>query len=300
MKNIKSIKSMLLIILALSLTILSTSCSTTTNKEKTPSSSSSTSTPTILTKNPQEFLRELSKIGWKTERLELIKTAESDLDSLAPMFTSFDITKYYDGSLLPLHFKTKETAKEYLKSTIRSTQTCCFTIKKIDTHECIGQLGYVINSNDALDPFYWLGETYQNFGYASEASLELTKYILENTNIETLEIDIRPENTSSLNLATKIIDFAKSSHSDWKSFKYPDESTTFKVQLTPNSNKVTFYKLDKETSNFSSPLSMDKANIADEYLVDGKIFEASKKCLVLAKKPTKESIKSHGWIEDAA
>ena len=110
-----------------------------------------------------------------------------------------------------------------------STDSLCgdkdFVIRLKGSNEAIGILGYDVhskNGNIELGINYFIGKKYQGKGYAKEATVELTKKILDNVNQYTFMTTIHKDHKASQKVINLIFDNILNHD---KSHKYSKDSS---------------------------------------------------------------------------
>jgi len=172
----------------------------------------------------------------ETKRLILHKTEEKDIKELWNILCLENVNKYYLTTKLNLDWeKEKPWQKKKLKKAT-DLDVFCWTIELKDTHEIIGQISLYERSLDntsknqvVLGIGWYLDPTFQKIGYASEAALEVLKYMF-------LEVEIDKIVTES----------AINNSSSWKLMEY----LGFKRQKDTSKIKYTFLDEEEECFNY--------------------------------------------------
>ena len=134
-----------------------------------------------------------------TERLYLELINKSHIDAVYQIYSSEPVCRYYDIS----PFTTRDQAEKHINRWLKfyeSGHQIRFAIKI--SEKVIGTCGlYLINSNHKraclgydLLPDYW------GKGYASEAVDAIIKHTQKLYNLQRIQAEIMPENTSSIKL----------------------------------------------------------------------------------------------------
>ena len=215
---------------------------------------------------------------WDTERLAIIPTKQEDLIELSKMFMSYNVTKYIQE--WPIQFFSEEEAHQYLTETIWDLYQMPFTIKRKSDGVIIGQVAYLVTKGSILNITYWLGESYQGQGYASEAVLELTDHIFSKYEcLKVFDISFFKENCASKKLGLKIISYLLEKHPEY--------------QIPPNVDQINFktFEVVEFTDEFvtihelyqNSWTGSSTKNFPQEFLRKGTIINRDECKLLLVK-----------------
>lgn len=231
MKNIskKFLSSIMGILLApgvlLNIGCFQTSAKTVTTQQATSSLSDS--------KKLLNAFDEVYNKGWQTDHLIIESIKGSDVDSLTKQFFDEDVTKYYfnkdNNTAICENFKFANInqARDFIISRHTnsffnsflsryrdvSIDNLCgdkdFVIRLKGSNEAIGILGYDVdlkNGDIELGINYFIGKKYQGSGYAKEATVELTKKILDNVTQYTFITTIHKDHKASQRVINLIFD----------------------------------------------------------------------------------------------
>lgn len=178
----------------------------------------------IILKN----LNSVFENGLNTERLIIDKINNLDVDKLSEFIFDQDITKYYfsdcSGKKIIENYKFNNlkfarnnimfkkvynNVKYYISKKFKGQDLVAdFAIRLKNTKEPCGIIGYSIQNISGkliVSVHYFLGKKYQKNGYAKEAAINLTKYILKNIPDYTLKIGVHKNNISSQKVAGELI-----------------------------------------------------------------------------------------------
>ena len=180
----------------------------------------------------ENTLKELIK-EWETDRLILKPTNLDDVDKLASLLCDKNITRYISSD--PFDIQSIEIANELIISTIFNYDIV-LTIHIKDNNEIIGQVGYIETRTGMISLSFWIGQKFQNKGYATEAVLKLSNHVFKNSTANTLMIEFHTDNIGSFKLSTKIKDYILQENSTYET--YTDERKTEITVKEINDNNI--------------------------------------------------------------
>lgn len=82
---------------------------------------------------------------------------------------------------------------------------------------------------DIMLIYYWIGLEFQGKGYASEAIIELSNHIFQNSSQEKIIISLHKNNIKSCKLAYKIINYMLKENPNWSFIERDDGKEEFEV-----------------------------------------------------------------------
>ena len=177
------------------------------------------------------ILKKLNNVfenGLNTERLVIDKINNLDVDKLGEYIFDKDITKYYfsdySGKKIIENYKfdnlksaknniifkkVYNNVKYYMSKKFKGQELVTdFAIRLKKTREPCGVIGYNIENNGGkmmISIHYFIGKKYQKNGFAKEATINLTRYILKDISDYTLKVDVHKNNISSQKVANELI-----------------------------------------------------------------------------------------------
>lgn len=134
-----------------------------------------------------------------TERLVLRAPHEADLESMVALADNPRVAAM--TASLP-HPYGLDDARRFLSDCERLDTGCRYAITLAENGAFIGS-GGIDPGSKGLRLGYWLGEPYWGKGYATEAAQALVELAFRATDIGTLHVACRPENTGSRRVIEK-------------------------------------------------------------------------------------------------
>lgn len=203
---------------------------------------------------------EMNIKNWETDRLEIERTEEEDLNELSPLLLNYETSKFV--SKYPKQFRSVEDAKNFIFYNLYSG-LISFTIRIKGDRTVIGQFGFSI-FEDLIYLFYWLGLNFQGKGYASESLIELSNKIFKKSKQQTkFIISLHKDNLKSRKLADKIVKFMLNDNPGWTLFERDDGMEEYEV-FSIDEN---FVHLKNDSDEYRI---VYKSTFPDEFLEIGK------------------------------
>lgn len=173
----------------------------------------------------------------ETKRLILHKTEEKDLKELWNILCLESVNKYYLTTKLNSDWEKEKIFQEKKLERASNLDVFCWTIELKTTHEIIGQISVhersledtTCTDNSIRGIGWYLDPSFQKVGYATEAALEILKYMF-------LEVEIDKIVTAS----------AINNPSSWKLMEY----LGFKKLKETSKIKYTFLDSEEECFNY--------------------------------------------------
>lgn len=146
----------------------------------------------------------MKNIFLETERLYLRKIEKADFDELSIMLKNPNVMYAWEYT-----FSDKEVWDWIEKNLNFYEKYNLGYFLAIDkkTAKVIGQAALMpdfVNGEDCYEIGYILKEEYFDKGYASESAKALAKYAFKNLNLDKVIFEIRPENTPSRKVASRL------------------------------------------------------------------------------------------------
>ena len=187
-----------------------------------------------------ECYNELYK-SYETQRLILERTSEKDYLPLAQIM--LDTHNNSDYQRPSLYLNDINDSFKFIKT--QSMNSVSFTIKLKNNGNPIpmGQIGffYVDQTCKEIAIFYFIGENFQQKGYAGEAAIPLIRHLFENLPItKFIKIDYNEKNIGSKKIADKICEDIIKYHPTYhlgKLFPFVDKYT---MVGEPKNGKATY------------------------------------------------------------
>ncbi|ADO83943.1 GNAT family N-acetyltransferase [Ilyobacter polytropus] len=140
----------------------------------------------------------------KTERIVLRNFYKRDIENIYNIRTCDEVMKYMDAPKMGSLEETERFLNFTLK-THREEKALNWVITQKDSEEMIGYIGFwrIDKGHYRGELGYALDKNFWNMGIMSEAVEEVLKFGFENMGLNSIEANVNPLNTKSINLLEK-------------------------------------------------------------------------------------------------